>query len=209
MKAGGHKPRDVSHIHHKHRPRLVGDLPEFLKINGSGIGRRPRNDHFRAAFQRGFPQLIIIDKSLVVHPIGHDLKIFSGNIHRASVGEMSAVIQIHPHDGVPGVADRKLHRQIGLCPRMGLYVGIIAAKELLRPLNGQLLHHIHALASAVVTLRRVSFRILVGQRAAHGRHHRFAHPVLGSDQLDMAVLSLLLIHDGLGDFRVNGSYFFK
>ncbi len=39
MQAGGHKSRDMGDIHHQHSAHFISDLPEFLEINGSCIGR--------------------------------------------------------------------------------------------------------------------------------------------------------------------------
>ena len=92
---------------------------------------------------------------------------------------------------------------------MGLHIGIITAKKLFRPLNGKIFCHINALTAAIIAFARISFRIFVGQRTAHSRHHRFADPVLRRDQLNMAVLPLLLVHDRLGDLGIDLFYLFE
>ena len=116
------------------------------------------------------------------------------------------MIQIHAHKGISRLHHRKKYRHICLCAGMGLYIDIFTAKELLRAVSGQILHHVHALAAAVIPLSRIAFRILVCQRAAHSRHNRPAHPVLGSDQLNMGILSVLLVNNRLRDFRIYISY---
>ena len=122
---------------------------------------------------------------------------------------MSAVIQVHAHDGVPGLTDRELHRHIGLGPGMRLHIGVVTAEEFLGPVDGQILHHIHTVAAAVVSLAGISFRVFVGQRAAHGGHHGLTHPVLGRDQFNVAVLPGLFVLNGLCDLRINFSHFFQ
>ena len=44
MAARRHQPRDMGHIHHELCPAGVGDLPEFLKVNGPGVGAGPGYD---------------------------------------------------------------------------------------------------------------------------------------------------------------------
>ena len=51
---------------------------------------------------------------------------------------------------------------------MGLYVGIITAKQLLGPFNCQIFHHVHTFAAAIVPLSGVAFGVLVGQNRSHG-----------------------------------------
>ena len=123
--------------------------------------------------------------------------------------QMPAMIQIHTHNRVAGLTDRKLHRHIGLCAGMGLYIGIFTAKQFLRPVNCQVFYHIHTLTSAVIPLPRIAFRIFIRQGAAHGRHHCFAHPVLRGNQLNMAVLPCLFVLNGPGNFRVYIPYFIQ
>ena len=116
--------------------------------------------------------------------------------------QVSAVIQIHAHNGISRLADCKLHSHVSLCARMRLDIRIFTAEKLLRPLDCKVFHHIHALTAAIVSLAGIAFGILVRQRASHRRHDSLAHPVFGSNQLDMAVLPLLLIHNRLCNFRI-------
>ncbi len=69
-------------IHHQHGAHFIGDLPEFLEINGSCIGRCARHDHLRLTFQRDLTYIIIVKKSLVVDPVRYTLKILAGHIDR-------------------------------------------------------------------------------------------------------------------------------
>ena len=122
---------------------------------------------------------------------------------------MSAVIQVHSHNRIPRLTDRKLDGQICLSTGMCLYIGIATAKQLFCPLNRQIFHNIHALTATVVSFTRVSFRILICQRTSHGSHYCLTHPVFRGNQLDMAILSLLLIHNCLCNFGIDTSYFIQ
>ena len=85
---------------------------------------------------------------------------------------------------------------------MRLDVGVIGTEQLLGPVDGQLLDHINVLATAVVTLARITFGVLVGQAAALGFHHPLAGVVFRGDQLDVVLLTAFLGVDGAEQFVV-------
>ena len=118
---------------------------------------------------------------------------------------MSAMIQVHTHNGIAGFQYRELYCHIRLCTGMRLYVGIITAKQLLGTLDCQILNHIHAFAAAIISLAGITFRIFIGQRTAHSCHNRLTYPVLRSNQFDMTVLTIFLVDNGLCHL---GIYFF-
>ena len=202
MKPCGNQAGDMGHVHHQAGSHFIGSLSESLEVNGSCISGGPCNNHFRLAFSGNLFHFIIIDKAVVIHAVGYDIKIFSGHIHRASVCQMSAVIQVHAHDRISRIQYGKLYRHIGLCAGMGLYIGIVTAKQFFGAFNCQILYHIHTVASAVISLGRIPFRIFIGKYASHCGHNSLAHPVFRSNQLNMAVLSFLFVHNRLCDFRV-------
>ena len=85
---------------------------------------------------------------------------------------------------------------------MGLDIGVIAAEELLRALDGQSLHHVHALTSAVIALAGITLGVFVGQHRAHRHHNRLGYDVLGSDQLQIPSLPRALGLDRFAHFLV-------
>ncbi len=85
---------------------------------------------------------------------------------------------------------------------MGLYVGVLRAKEFLGPLARQILHDVGKLAAAVVALAGIAFGILVGEDRAHGFEHGFADEVLGGDQFQTFMLAADFVVDGGGDLRI-------
>ena len=114
MKPGCHKTGNVRHIHHQNGSHFV-DFPEFLKINGSRISGSSCDNHSGPAFQRSFPEPVIINEAFVIYAVRHDFEILAGDVYRASVGQMTTMVKIHSHDGVAGITYRKLHRKICLC----------------------------------------------------------------------------------------------
>ena len=85
---------------------------------------------------------------------------------------------------------------------MGLYVGVVSAEELAGAVPGDVLHHVHALAAAVVALAGIALGVLVGEHGTGGGHHGLADKVLGGDKLDILALAVVLRLHGLADLRV-------
>ena len=113
------------------------------------------------------------------------------------MGQVAAMVQVHAQYRVPRLAQGHVDGVVGLGAGVGLHVGKLRAEELAGPLNGQVLHDVHALAAAVVPLAGVAFRILVGEHAARRGQYRLGHDVLRGDQFDVVALALILLPDGL------------
>ena len=97
MKARSHQARDVGHVHHQIGAHLVRHLAEALKVDGAAVRAGAGDNEFRLRRHRDALQLVVIDISLVVDAVGHDVEIQSGEVHGTSVGQMSAVVQVHAH----------------------------------------------------------------------------------------------------------------
>ena len=108
------------------------------------------------------------------------------------MGQVATLGQIHAHDGVADVQQRKVDGQVGLCAGVRLDVGILRAEQLAGAVNGDLLDLIDVLAAAVITVAGVPFRVLVRQHAAHGRHDGGGNDVLAGDQLNVLALAAQL-----------------
>ena len=123
--------------------------------------------------------------------------------------QMSAVIQVHTQDGITGLQYGKLHRHVRLCSGMRLYIGIITAKQFLGSFDCQILDNIHTFTATVISFAGITFRIFIGQGTAHSRHDCLAYPVLGSDQFNMTILTILLVDNGLCHLGINFFYFIQ
>ena len=197
MEPRRHQARDMGHIHPQVSPHLIGDGAEAFKINHSGIGGCPRDDHAGLALVGDALHLVIVDHAgLLVYAVGHHFEILPGEIHRAAMGEVPAVIQIHAQHRVAGLAQGHIDGVVGLGAGMGLDVGKLRAKQLARALNGQVLRHVHTLAAAVIPLAGVALSVLVGEHAAHGGQHRLGRNVLRRNELNIVALPLILRPDG-------------
>ena len=58
----------------------------------------------------------------------------------------------------PGLQQRKINGQVGLRAGVRLHVGVLGAEQLARAVAGNVLHHVHALASAVVAVAGIALR---------------------------------------------------
>ena len=91
----------MGHIHHQIGAYLVRNLTEALKVNGSCIGTGSRHDQLWLRFPGLALYLVIVNESLIVYAVGYNVKIQTGKIHRAAVGQMTAMVQIHAHNRIP------------------------------------------------------------------------------------------------------------
>ena len=121
--------------------------------------------------------------------------VFTGHIHRRTVGQVTTLRKVHAHDGIAQLQQGKIHGKVGLCAGMGLDVGVLCPVQLAGTLDGNILHLVHIDAAAVVALAGQTFGILVGQDAAHGCHDSRGNDVLAGNQLDvLALTGQLAVH---------------
>ena len=97
----------------------------------------------------------------------------------------------------------KIDGQVGLCARVGLYVGIFGAEEAAGPLDGNALHLVDKLAAAIIALAGQSLGIFVGEHAAHGGHHRRGDNVFAGNQLNVLALANQLPAHGGGNVGID------
>ena len=65
--------------------RFYGDLPEFFEINDPAVSAGTSYDQLGFGFQRDFADFLIINHTLIVYSVRHNIKIRAGEICRASV----------------------------------------------------------------------------------------------------------------------------
>src|SRR5689334_1008158 len=85
---------------------------------------------------------------------------------------------------------------------MRLYVRVLRTEQLLRAVDGDLLHLVDELAAAVVPLAREPFSVLVRERRAHGLEHSRRHEIFAGDELEALELTLDFPIDESGDLGV-------
>src|SRR5215218_8703234 len=181
---GGDETCDVGHIGEQEGTDLVGDLPELVELYDARVGARAGQDHLRLFAHRDLAQLVVVYVAVVADAVVDYRVGAAGEVELHPVGEVAAVGQVHREDLVPRLQERRVGRLVGLAPRVRLHVGVLRAEDLLRPVYGELLDHVHELAAAVVTLARVALGVLVRHHRALGGEHRRGGEVLARYQLD-------------------------
>ena len=203
----GMKSCDMRHINHKIRADLIRDLPEFLKINDSGICACAGDDHLRLMLLRQSPNFLIIDQHvLFTDVVRYDLKPFPRHVDGTAMRQMAAIRKTHPQNLVSRLQHCKKHGHIRLCAGVRLHVRMLGAKQLFGALNSKIFYNINVFATAVITFSRISFCVFVCQRAAHRLHDRFTDKIFRSDQFDLIPLPGKFLFDRVGDFRIRFSY---
>src|SRR5207253_10298174 len=104
-----------------------------------------------------------------------DLVCLAGEIQRVPMRQVPAMSEIQSKYRVAGLQHGRISGLIGLRSRVRLYVGILRAKKFLGPLARQFLPHVGKLASAVIALAGIPFRIFVGEYGPGSLKHSLAH----------------------------------
>lgn len=172
-------------------------------VDAARIGAGPGHDYGGLVLAGQSGHFVIIDAAcFLAHAVGNDLKQATREVHRAAVGQMPAVGEIHAQDHVAGLEAGEIGGHIGLGTGMGLHVDVAATEELLGPVLGQGFGDVHVFAAAVIALAGIAFGIFVGQHAALGFAHGGRNKVLRGDQFQFAHLPVGFQNDGPGQLRI-------
>ena len=93
------------------------------------------------------------------------------------------MVEAHGQDGVAGLEQCLVHRQVGVGAGMGLDVGVLGPEQGFDPVPGQVLHLVDDLVPAVVAPARISLGVLVGEHRPRRRQHGRRREVLRRDEL--------------------------
>ena len=147
--------------------------------------------------------LVVVDHfGLIVEGVGDLMEVLAGDVDRAAVGQVATVGKVHAHEGVAGLEHSLERGQVGGSAGVGLDVGMLSAEQLAGALTGDLFGLVDAVAAAVVALAGIALGVLVGQARAHSHHDSRGDDVFGGDQLDVALLAVILLLNSGADFGV-------
>ena len=118
------------------------------------------------------------------------------------VGQVAAMRQVKPQDGVARLQHRAVSRLIGLRARVRLDVRVFRAKELFGPVARQIFDNVGELATAVITASGIALGIFVSKDTTGRLQHCLGGEVLAGDHLQVALLPFELVGNGGEDFRV-------
>ena len=203
VNASGDETGDVGHIDHEESADGISDLTELGEVDLAGIGGSAGKDHLGLALLRDAVDLVVVDHfGLIVEGVGDLMEVLAGDVDRAAVGQVAAVGEVHAHEGVAGLEHSLERGQVGGSAGVGLDVGMLSAEQLAGALTGDLFGLVDAVAAAVVALAGIALGVLVGQARAHSHHDSRGDDVFGGDQLDVALLAVILLLNSGADFGV-------
>src|SRR5687767_10001616 len=92
VQARRNESRDVRHVDHELGADALRNLAKGGEVDRSRVGARTRHDHRGAMLLSQLTQRIVVDPpSLLTHTIRHHAEESPGEIHRGTMGEMTAV----------------------------------------------------------------------------------------------------------------------
>ena len=125
-------------VEHEQRTDLVGDRPERLGIEAPRVARRAGDDQLRPVQEGELADLVEVDPLVAGRdPVGDEVIEDAAGVHRRSVGEVPAVVEAEPEDGVARREQRLVHAHVGVGAGVGLHVGVLGAEQLLGALDGE------------------------------------------------------------------------
>src|SRR5262249_23458270 len=99
VNAARDEPSKMGHVHEQICADLIGDFPEALKVDDTGIGRSAGNDETRFVLSGEPRYLLIINNTvLTANAIMNGIKPFAGHIRRGAMSEMASGINPHSKD---------------------------------------------------------------------------------------------------------------
>ena len=200
MRAAGHQPGNVRHIHHQPRAHGVGDGAKTREVQSAGIAAASGHDELGLMLLRQLVDLVVVNGfGFPVHAVGDEVVELAGEVDAGAVGEMAAHIQLHPQHGIAGFQDGEVGGHIGLRPAVGLDIGVFGAEQFPGAVDGEGFDHIHKFAAAVVAASGVALGVLVAHQLGLRLHHGFAGVVFGGDEDDGIALAAVFAGDSVGN----------
>ena len=203
MRARGNQAGDMGHVDHKVCADFMRDLRHTLEVDDARIGRGAADDKLRLMLFRQLLHLVVIDGlGFGINAIRNDVVQLAGEVRRAAMGQVAAVIQAHAHNRITRLHRGEICGEVGICTGVRLDVRKLCTVQLASALACKVLDDINLLATAVIALARQAFGVLVRKNAAHGFHHGLRREVLGCDQLDGRTLTRQLLPKRACHFRI-------
>ena len=197
-----HQTGNVRHIDHQVSAVAMCDLGHFLEVDGTRIRGCTCNDQLRAMLLDSLLKFSIVDEAILVYAVGNKVVVLAGLVDRRAVAQVTALRQIHTHNGVAQIEQSEVNRKVGLCTGVRLNIRILCTEQLTCALDCDALYLVNKFTAAVVALAGQALGVLVGEDAAHGGHDGGRDDVLAGDELDIFPLAGQLTVHGRSQLRV-------
>ena len=169
----------MGHVDHQQSSHFVGYLAHALVVPLAAVGRATADNQLGFVLQGQPFHLVIVHVSgLAVQRIADVPIEYARGVDLAAVREMAALVEVEAHKDVAGLQHGQQYGLVGLSSGVRLHVGKFCIEEPLDALDGQRLHLVDNLATAVIAFAGQSFGIFVGEIAPGGSHHFLAYEVL-------------------------------
>ena len=130
MDAGGDQAGDVRHVGEDRRADAIGCRADAREIDDARIRARADDDHLRLVLVGEPIELVVVDPLVGLADAVRDDRVeLAGEVQRMAVGQVAAVREVHPEDGVARLQQREVHGHVGLRARMRLHVGVVGAEQ--------------------------------------------------------------------------------
>jgi len=175
----------VRNVGHEQRAHFVGDFAKTFPVELTRVGGRADHEQFGFVFEGQTFGFGVVDQfGFFVDAEGHHFEIFSGEIHRMPVREVSAVREAQTHDGVARLNRRQINRHVGGAAGMRLNIGMFGSKNLFGAFDREGFHDVDFFTTAVIPFAGVTFGIFVGEDAALRFENGFGDHVFGGDEFN-------------------------
>ena len=193
----------MRHVGHDDGSDTIGRHAYAGKVDHARVRAGADDDQLRLALVSKTIEFVVVDALvLFAHTVRNDRVELTREVERMPVRQVSAVCQVHSEHNVAWLQHRETDGHVGLRTRVRLHVGVFSAEQGLCPRDGRAFDDVHVLATAVVPLAWVAFRVLVGEHRAGCLEHGAADEVFRRDQLQAGVLAGNLARHGVRDFRI-------
>ena len=184
------RPGVVSHVDHQLRADLASNFGELFVRDLARIGAGASHDHFRFVLAGKRGDLIEIEAVRIArYAVADEVIQHAADVELHAVREVAAVGQVEAEHRVARFERRKVNRRVGLRTAVGLDVGELGAKQLLRAIDRQLLDDVDEFAAAVISSTGIALGILVREHAAGRLHYGRARVVLAGDHFQAVGLA--------------------
>ena len=136
--AADDQPGDVRGVEQEQRSDFVGDRPERLRIDPTGVRRGSGDDHLRVVLEGEVADLVHVD-ALVAgrHLVGDEPVEQPAGIDRRAVREVAAVVEAQAEHGVARLEQRLVGAHVGVGAGVRLHVGVLGVEQRLDAIDGE------------------------------------------------------------------------
>ena len=144
---------NVSHVNHEVCANFLCDCAHLFEIDCAGVSGSACNDELGLAFKSNLTECFVVDLAVSgIYAVGNEVVVAAGDVNGRTVGQVTAVSEVHTENGVAGLKECEVNGSVCLCATVGLNVCVFCAEELASAFASDVFNDVYAFATAVVTL---------------------------------------------------------